>query len=174
MELRPTRLRPTRLRSLLLGALLPAAALLFSGCATGFTGSSIEDFGTFRIDVTNDLAPRVEIFLVTEEGGAAEGVLLGSAPVEGTTTFRIDLDDPAAAYRLRAAMTRGRELLSDPFVPVEVSPDATSIRWVLADNVLGALEAEGEGEMGEAESSSYTPPAGMRRPTGARLIPPSR
>lgn len=89
----------------------------------------MEAYGSLRIDVTNDLAPRVQIYLLP---GGGEPEDLGDAPVEGTTTFRITPDDPTVSYRLRAEMVGGRELLSDPFTPNGIR----GVTWVLSTNTL--------------------------------------
>lgn len=143
-----------------------------AACATGFTESDVDDFGSFRIDVTNDLAPRVEVYLQVDPesgGGGASETLLGNAPVEGTTVFRIDLENPAAPHRLRAALPRNAELLSEAFVPTELA----GVRWVLADNVLNRVEGR-EAESEREEAGEEAPGSEHRRPTGARLIPPGR
>lgn len=110
-------------------AFLSTVLFLLVACGGGFTGGDPEEFGSFRVDVTNDRAPRVQIYLLPEEGDA---VLLGGAPVEGTTTFRIEPENPSATFRLRADLGRGRELISDPFVPIE----ARGVTWVLSTNDL--------------------------------------
>lgn len=121
-------------RSLFLG--VAAGLFLLAACGRGFNDGDLEDFGTFRIDVTNDRAPRVRIYLLPDDG---ESVLLGDAPVEGTTTFRIEPEDPSVAHRLRADLGRNRELISDPFVPVE----ARGVTWVLSSNDLTREEGDG-------------------------------
>ena len=152
----------------LLGLITPL--FLLGGCATGFNSSTVEDFGAFRIDVTNDLAPRVEVYLQVDPedgGGAASERLLGNAPVEGTTVFRVDLEDPSTPHRLRAALPRNRELVSDSFVPGELA----GVSWVLADNTLSREERGGAAPEG-GERDDGVSGSEHRRPTGARKIPP--
>lgn len=147
--------------------------ILGAGCAAGFTSSTVEDFGSFRVDVTNDLAPRVEVYLQVdpgEGGGAASETLLGSAPVEGTTVFRIEVENPSTPHRLRAVFPRNREVFSESFVPAELQ----GIRWELADN---ALDREPRGPVAAGGDRMDGTPGGTvgpdhRRPTGARIIPP--
>lgn len=110
----------------LLGA---SALVVLLACGGGFNERDPAAFGSLRVDVTNDRAPRVRIYLLPEEGDA---VLLGGAPVEGTTTFRIEPDEADARYRLRADLGRGRELISDAFVPAELQ----GVTWVLSTNDL--------------------------------------
>lgn len=157
------------------GAVLLFVMAALPGCTAGFTSSTVEDFGTFRIDVTNDLAPRVEVFLQVDpqEGGeAGSEISLGSAPVEGTTVFRVDLEDLSSPHRLRAALPRNQELLSETFVP----RDLGGVLWILADNVL---ERGDSGPPPESDSEMSRRETGVvgrvhRRPTGARVIPPRR
>ncbi|MFP3948387.1 MAG: hypothetical protein ACLFWG_06635 [Longimicrobiales bacterium] len=163
----------TSSRSFLRGScflVLVTSVILVGGCATGFSSSTVEDFGSFRIDVTNDLAPRVEVHLQVDPrsgGEAASESLLGSAPVEGTTVFRVDLEDPSASHRLRASLPRDRELFSESFVPGELA----GVRWDLADNAL-AREERGRAAPEEAEGVDGISGSEHRRPTGARKIPP--
>lgn len=124
---------PSRSRSVLL---LAAVLWAVAACGGQFSGGSAADYGTFRIDVTNDRAPRIEVYLVPE-GGAETS--LGPAPVEGTTTFYVEPEDPSASYRLRAELLGGEELLSEPFSPAELR----GVTWVLGTNTL---TPEGEGE----------------------------
>lgn len=141
-----------------------------AGCATGFTSSTVEDFGSFRIEVTNDLAPRVEVHLQVDpdnQGEAASERLLGNAPVEGTTVFRVDLTDPSTAHRLRASLPRNRQLLSESFVPGELA----GVGWTLSDNALTREERE-EAVSGVEEGDDGISGSRHRRPTGARKIPP--
>jgi len=141
------------------------------GCTAGFTSSTVEDFGTFRIDVTNDLAPRVDVHLQVDprEGGDAESeTLLGNAPVEGTTVFRVDLENPSTPHRLRAALPRNQELLSETFVPGELA----GVLWILDGNVLEQETSGAAPEMDRNGTEMMGPI--HRRPTGARLIPPKR
>lgn len=155
--------------------LLLGLAAGLGGCAAGFTSSSVEDFGSFRVEVTNDLAPRVQIYLQegpSTDSEAASEELLGGAPVEGTTVFRLDLEDRSTTRRLRAALPRNREVLSETFVPGE----SMGVRWILADNQLTEATA-GEGQSDEEGSASgdrtrESPASDHRRPTGARRIPP--
>lgn len=170
------RMTPRIHASFLLRAFLPLGLVAgLAACATGFTSSSVEDFGSFRVEVTNDLAPRVQIYLQRDPSNGSEAAserLLGGAPVEGTTVFRLDLDDRSTTLRLRAALPRNRELLSETFVAGE----SGGVRWVLAGNQLsestsGAVEGNGaESQSGEAMRES--PASDHRRPTGARRIPP--
>lgn len=151
-----------------LGLITPL--FLLGGCATGFTSSTVEDFGSFRIDVTNDLAPRVEVYLQVDpgsDGEAASEMLLGNAPVEGTTVFRVDLDDPSTTHRLRASLPRNRELLSESFVPGELA----GVGWTLAENSL-IREERGEAAPETVEGDDGISGTEHRRPTGARKIPP--
>lgn len=151
--------------------------ILGAGCAAGFTSSTVEDFGSFRVDVTNDLAPRVEVYFQVdpeEGGGGAPETLLGNAPVEGTTVFRIEVENPSATHRLRAALPRNRELLSESFVPAELQ----GVRWDLAENALDREPRGAAGARAGARGDRADGTAGAaggpdhRRPTGARIIPP--
>lgn len=159
-------------RALLVVTLL--CPFLFSACAAGFTETDVRDFGSFQVEVTNDLAPRVQVYLQVDPGpdsGAASETLLGGAPVEGTTVYRIDLEDRSASHRLRAAMPRNRELLSEAFVPGELA----GVRWTLGENEL-TRETEMDEQAGEGSgtggSVTQSPGSVHRRPTGARRIPP--
>lgn len=125
-------LRTRRLRTavlLLLAALLPS-------CGGGFTEGNMEEFGTLRIDVTNDRFPAgAEVHLEPEDGAPVE---LGNAPVEGTTTFRIDPENPDRPHRLRAEVSGADEIVSVSFVPGEL----TGVSWVLGTNALTPEESE--------------------------------
>lgn len=143
--------RPRDFAGLLL-VLLAAPA-----CGGSFAASSPEDFGAFRIDVTNDLSPGVRVYLVPEDGGAEE--LLGDAPVEGTTTFRIEPETPDARFRLRAELP-GREIVSDPF-SVE---GLQGVTWILGTNTLEreevALQGIGAGSVPALGPATVAPGPG--------------
>lgn len=157
--------------------LTAALAVTLTGCAAGFASSTVEEFGSFRIEVTNDLAPRVQVYLQVDPAPngseARSDTLLGGAPVEGTTVFRIDLEDRSLPHRLRAALPRNQEVLSETFLPDELA----GVTWILTDNELTegvGAEEEGGGDE-DARSGQQTresPVSDHRRPTGARRIPP--
>lgn len=123
-----------------LGTLVHALALLLTvvpvACGGGFVEGDMEEFGTFRIDVTNDRFPAGAQIYLEPEG--AEPLDLGNAPVEGTTTFRIHPEEPDRPHRLRAEVVGADDIVSVPFVPEELS----GVSWVLGTNALTPEERE--------------------------------
>lgn len=127
--------------------LLPFVLFALVACGGGFTEGDVEQFGSFRIDVTNETFPTgAVVHLVPADEDPRE---LGDAPVEATTTFRIEPEDPTVQHRLRAVVTGGEEIVSDPFVPAE----SRGLSWDVGTNVLTLEEDGGAADAGDANGA---------------------